>query len=118
LTVHYSARSIYASADWLCNGYAAAPRAETFPELRMNATPTQDARIAELTTAARQGRLVLVRFDATEGLSELFDLRVDCASEEPITDLSPLARQGGHGPRLHDSAARRAISPASSSRPG
>ena len=41
----------------------------------MNATPTQDTRIAELTTQLGKDRLVLVRFDAVEGLSELFDLR-------------------------------------------
>jgi type VI secretion system secreted protein VgrG len=56
----------------------------------MNAKPTQDTRIAELTTSLGKDRLVLVRFEATEGLSELFDMRIDCASEQPVADLAPL----------------------------
>ena len=56
----------------------------------MNATPTQDTRIAELTTPLGKDQLVLLRFDASEGLSELFDIHVDCASEKPVADLAPL----------------------------
>lgn len=56
----------------------------------MNVTPTQDTRIAELTTSLGKDQLVLLRFDASEGLSELFDIHVDCASEKPIADLAPL----------------------------
>ena len=56
----------------------------------MNATPTQDTRIAELTTPLGKDQLVLLRFDASEGLSELFDMHVDCASEKPIADLAAL----------------------------
>lgn len=56
----------------------------------MNVTPTQDTRIAELTTPLGKDQLVLLRFDASEGLSELFDMHVDCASEKPIADLAPL----------------------------
>lgn len=56
----------------------------------MNATPTQDTRIAELTTPLGKDQLVLLHFDASEGLSELFDMHVDCASEKPIADLAPL----------------------------
>lgn len=52
--------------------------------------PAQDTRVAELTTPLGENRLVLLRFDGSEGLGELFDLRVDCASETPILDLSPL----------------------------
>lgn len=53
-------------------------------------TPTQDTRVAELTTPLGKDELVLLRLDASEGLSELFDLRIDCASEEAILDLAPL----------------------------
>lgn len=56
----------------------------------MNVTPTQDTRIAELTTPLGKDRLVLLRFDASEGLSELFTLHVDCAAEKPVTDLAAL----------------------------
>jgi type VI secretion system secreted protein VgrG len=59
----------------------------------MNAKPTQDTRTAELTTPLGKDRLVLLRFDASEGLSELFDMHVDCASEKPIADLSKLLGQ-------------------------
>jgi type VI secretion system secreted protein VgrG len=54
----------------------------------MNVTPTQDTRIAELTTPLGKDQLVLLRFDASEGLSELFEMHVDCASEKPIPDLA------------------------------
>ena len=56
----------------------------------MNVTPTQDTRIAELTTPLGKDQLVLIRFDASEGLSELFEMHVDCASEKPVADLAPL----------------------------
>ena len=56
----------------------------------MNVTPTQDTRIAELTTPLGKDQLVLLRFDASEGLSELFDMHVDCASQKPIADLASL----------------------------
>jgi type VI secretion system secreted protein VgrG len=51
--------------------------------------PTQDTRIAELTTPLGKDKLVLVRFDASEGLSELFEIHIDCESEERI-DLGDL----------------------------
>src|SRR5882757_8178907 len=44
---------------------------------------TQDKRIGELTTPLGKDVLVLVRFDATEGLSELFEFRIECLSEQP-----------------------------------
>jgi type VI secretion system secreted protein VgrG len=53
-------------------------------------TPKQDTRIAELTTPLGKDQLVLLRFDASEGLSELFEIHVDCASEKPVADLSKL----------------------------
>jgi type VI secretion system secreted protein VgrG len=56
----------------------------------MNVTPAQDTRIAELTTPLGKDQLVLLRFDASEGLSELFDMHVDCASEKPVADLAAL----------------------------
>jgi type VI secretion system secreted protein VgrG len=56
----------------------------------MCATPTQDTRVAELTTPLGKDRLVLTRFNATEGLSQLFDLQVECSSETPVDDLGTL----------------------------
>jgi type VI secretion system secreted protein VgrG len=51
---------------------------------------TQDTRIAQLTTPLGKDRLVLTRFAATEGLSQLFELQVECASEDPVDDLGAL----------------------------
>ena len=49
----------------------------------MSGSLTQDTRFGELTTPLGKDVLVLVRFDATEGLSELFEFRVECLSEQP-----------------------------------
>ena len=46
---------------------------------------TQDTRLCELTTPLGKDVLVLVRFEATEGLSELFEYRIECLSETPIS---------------------------------
>jgi type VI secretion system secreted protein VgrG len=43
---------------------------------------TQDTRIGEFRTPLGKDKLVLTRFDATEGLSELFEYRVEAISEE------------------------------------
>ena len=57
----------------------------------MNA-PAQNTRVGELTTPLGRNRLVLSRLEASEGLSELFDVRLDCATETPLTadDLGQL----------------------------
>src|SRR5882757_268731 len=44
---------------------------------------TQDKRIGVLTTPLGKDVLVLVRFDGSEGLSELFEFRIEALSEEP-----------------------------------
>jgi type VI secretion system secreted protein VgrG len=43
---------------------------------------TQNTRTCELTTPLGKDVLVLVRLDAAEGLSELFEYRIDCLSED------------------------------------
>ncbi len=43
---------------------------------------TQDSRIGNFTTPLGKDVLVLVRFDASEGLSELFEFRIEALSEE------------------------------------
>jgi len=48
----------------------------------MNAQLTQSQRVAKLTTPLGQDVLVLERFDATEGLSELFEIHIDALSEK------------------------------------
>ena len=42
----------------------------------------QDKRVGVLTTPLGKDVLVLVRFDGNEGLSELFEFRIEAASEE------------------------------------
>jgi len=48
----------------------------------MGQTLTQNTRTCELTTPLGKDVLVLVRLDASEGLSELFEYRIDCLSED------------------------------------
>jgi type VI secretion system secreted protein VgrG len=48
----------------------------------MGGSLTQDTRFGELATPLGKDVLVLVRFDVTEGLSELFEIRIDCLSEQ------------------------------------
>ena len=48
---------------------------------------TQDTRLCELTTPLGKDVLVLVRLDATEGLSELFEYRIECLSETEDIDF-------------------------------
>jgi type VI secretion system secreted protein VgrG len=54
----------------------------------MNSTLKQDTRIAQLTTPLGKDVLVLVRFDATEALSELFEYRIEALSEREL-ELEP-----------------------------
>ncbi len=49
----------------------------------MSGSLSQDARFGELTTPLGKDVLVLVRFDGTEALSELFEFRIECLSEKP-----------------------------------
>ena len=48
---------------------------------------SQDTRIAQLSTPLGKDVLVLVRFDGTEGLSELFEFRVEALSERVDIDF-------------------------------
>ncbi len=48
---------------------------------------TQDTRIGEFNTPLGKDVLVLVRLDATEGLSELFEYRLECLSEDADLDF-------------------------------
>src|SRR3954453_5230540 len=48
---------------------------------------TQDTRICELTTPLGKDVLVFVSLEATEGLSQLFEFRIDCLSEEADIDF-------------------------------
>jgi type VI secretion system secreted protein VgrG len=48
----------------------------------MGQTLTQNTRTCELTTPLGKDVLVLVRLNASEGLSELFEYRIDCLSED------------------------------------
>ena len=53
----------------------------------MAQTLTQDKRLGQLTTPLGKDVLVLVRFDGTEGLSELFEYRIEALSEEADIDF-------------------------------
>ena len=50
---------------------------------------TQDKRIARLTTPLGKDRLLLQRFDGTEGLSELFEYRIEALSDGIDIDFTP-----------------------------
>jgi type VI secretion system secreted protein VgrG len=47
----------------------------------------QDSRVGEFSTPLGKDELVLVRFDGSEGLSELFEYRFECLSEKPDLDF-------------------------------
>lgn len=51
-------------------------------EERMAGNIKQDGRVAEFTTPLGRDKLALARFDAQEGLSELFEFRVEAVSED------------------------------------
>ena len=50
------------------------------------ATYTQGARVGELKTPLGQDKLVLTRLSGTEGVSELFEFRVECVNEKDGRD--------------------------------
>src|SRR4051794_9790000 len=54
---------------------------------------SQDDRIAALTTPLGDDVLVVARFDAGEGLSELFEYRIEALSQQPDIDLDSLIGQ-------------------------
>ncbi|MBN9063558.1 MAG: hypothetical protein BGP06_01440 [Rhizobiales bacterium 65-9] len=56
----------------------------------MSSKPTQAQRVAELTTALGKDKLVLTRLDVSEGLSELFEIRAECLSEDENLDLGSI----------------------------
>lgn len=51
--------------------------------------PTQTARIGSLSTALGQDKLVLTRFDAVEGLSQLYEYTAEALSPDPNLDFNP-----------------------------
>jgi type VI secretion system secreted protein VgrG len=51
---------------------------------------TQDTRIASLTTPLGKDKLVLAAFDATEGLSELFEFCIDALSKDENVDFDQI----------------------------
>ena len=50
----------------------------------------QDSRVASLKTPLGPNKLALTRFEAYEGLSELFEFRVDVLSHDPAVDFNKL----------------------------
>ena len=52
----------------------------------MSADLNQTGRVARLTTPLGENVLVLTGFDAVEGLSELFEYRIDALSESVAPD--------------------------------
>jgi len=54
------------------------------PVIHMDAMLKQDTRFAELRTPLGKDVLVLVRFDATEGLSELFEYRIEALAAKEV----------------------------------
>ena len=55
----------------------------------MASKPTQARRIGSLTTALGEDKLVLTRFEGTEGLSQLFEYRVEALSVDANIDFNP-----------------------------
>ena len=51
--------------------------------------PTQSSRIVKLTTPLGKDKLVLTRVEGSEGLSDLFEFRVDALSETAGIDFNP-----------------------------
>ena len=49
--------------------------------------PRQDTRIGSLETPLGKDRLVVTRFEGSEGLSQLFEYRIDAYAEEPIPNF-------------------------------
>jgi type VI secretion system secreted protein VgrG len=57
------------------------------PRTSQDSRLTQDTRICELTTPLGENELVLARLDCTEGLSELFEYRIEALSEKADIDF-------------------------------
>ena len=55
----------------------------------------QDTRIASLKTPLGTDKLVVTRFDGTEGLSELFEFRIEALSDEENIDFDSILGQNG-----------------------
>ena len=53
----------------------------------MNDTPTQDKRMGRLATPLGKDKLLLSGLDATEGLGELFEFRVEALSDDGFIDF-------------------------------
>ncbi len=49
--------------------------------------PRQDTRIGSLDTPLGQDRLVVKRFEGTEGLSQLFEYRIDAYAKDPVASF-------------------------------
>jgi type VI secretion system secreted protein VgrG len=60
---------------------------DTRPQDTRPSRLTQDTRIAQLSTPLGKDVLVFVRFDCTEGLSELFEYRIEALSEQADLDF-------------------------------
>jgi type VI secretion system secreted protein VgrG len=54
---------------------------------------SQDTRLGELSTPLGKDVLAIVRFDATEGLSQLFEFRIECLSEQGNIDFDQAIAQ-------------------------
>lgn len=54
---------------------------------------SQDKRIAALKTPLGENKLVLTRFDAGEGISDLFEYRIEAVSDDPGVELEDLIGQ-------------------------
>ncbi|MBR1220438.1 type VI secretion system tip protein VgrG [Bradyrhizobium sp. U87765 SZCCT0131] len=64
---------------------------------------TQDTRLCELTTPLGKDVLVFIRLDGSEGLSELFEYRIECLSEEADLDFDKaIGQQCTLKIKLHD----------------
>lgn len=55
----------------------------------MASKPTQTTRIGSLTTALGKDKLVLTRFEASEGLSQLFEFTAEALSDDVNIDFNP-----------------------------
>src|SRR5262249_62213405 len=58
----------------------------------MDSSLKQDTRLGQLTTPLGKDVLVLVRLDATEGLSELFEYQIEALSEKEVDVDAMLGR--------------------------
>ena len=64
---------------------------------------TQDTRLCELKTPLGEDVLVFVGFEGSEGLSELFEYRIECLSEDADLDFDrAIGRQCTLTIKLHE----------------